>query len=126
MKKFVLAAVALVSVGTVAANASTYDLNLGVGGPSPFYYSAGFGVTPDPLVYTGQLTSSLAYFSNSSPYPQEAYVVQNFTNTVGTYNTLQIHGNSLSLDPQSVSYVAVNFMAPSAGAYSVNGTFLRC
>jgi hypothetical protein len=124
MKKFAWATVGLVgcAMASAPALATTYDVTEGVGPTSPFSYSAASGATPNPLVYTGTL-GTLPYYSNGSGYPDIAYVVQNFTNSAATYNTLNIQANSLSLDPQSIAYVDVNFKAPAAGTYTVVGSF---
>ena len=122
MKNFFSAAVALTVLGIVClpAHATTYNITEGVG--SDFFYSAASGFTPDPLVYTGTV-GGLPYYSNGSAYPGTAYVVQNFTNSTVTSSTLEIQAHSLSLDPQNVAYVAVNFIAPANGVYNIIGSF---
>jgi hypothetical protein len=124
MKTLVSAAVGLFCCAMISAPAlaTTYNVTEGVSLGSPFFYSAASGATPDPLQPTGEIVG-LPYYSNGNAYPSVAYVVQNFTSSAVVSGTLDIHANSLSLDPQNVAYVDVNFSAPTAGSYNIVGSF---
>jgi PEP-CTERM motif len=124
MKSLVWATVGFLAIGLASApaHATTYDVTDGEGAGTQWNYTAASGPNAASLSLGGQL-GGLNYYSNGSGYPQTAYVVQNFGSTAVTYNTLDIQAHSVSLDPQSVAFVAVNFIAPKTGDYSITGSF---
>jgi hypothetical protein len=87
-----------------------------------FNFTATFGTSP--LVLSAGNINGLPYWWNEQGLPQTAYVVKNTTgSTVNYSNTVNLPTVSLSLDPQGVANVAVNFIAPTAGTYNVVSKF---
>jgi hypothetical protein len=86
------------------------------------YYYNGTAYTDSQGVsnYAG---TGLPGWSTSEPIPNLLYIVQNVTGSTVSYLTVRDPTNTLWMDPESGS-VSVVFTAPSAGTYTITGSFL--
>jgi len=111
--------------GVGAANATVYDVVSGFSSAS----------NPDGVwsySYAGALFTDNTPFNASFPeiwwtgqgIPLSAYVTQNVSGSTITTGTITVPNNTLWLDPESWSNVAVTFTAPTAGTYNIAGDFL--
>jgi hypothetical protein len=100
--------------------AATYDVTTAPA--DPFDFTATVGTSP--LVQGPGTLGGQPYWTNTLLLPQTAYVVVNTSGAEADYsNTVRLPTGALSLDPQGVGYVAVNFHAPTTGTYVVTSEF---
>jgi hypothetical protein len=115
----------LAALAAMPAHATVYDAVQGFSLSNPSgVWSYSYAGTPFSTAVPTPNTLGVPYWWTGQGVPNSAIVGQNVSGGTVTYLTIQDPNNTLWIDPESWSNVAVTFTAPAAGNYTVNGDFL--
>jgi hypothetical protein len=121
--KQILAGSILAAAAAGAAHAANYDAVTGFSAPAGLWSYSYAGAPLTDLVSAPNGLGNLPFLWNESAIPTSVTIVQNATGGTVDYETGVAAANSLVLDPESLTNVAVTFTAPSAGSYTFAGAF---
>jgi catechol 2,3-dioxygenase-like lactoylglutathione lyase family enzyme len=114
----------LALLGIAPASAASYDAVSGFAltnpsGPWSYTYAG----APFTIAEPTPNGVGVPYWWTGLPVPLSGFIGQNVSGATVDYLTIEDPNNTLWLDPESYTNVAVTFTAPSAGTYTLSTTF---